>query len=185
MDKYKNRIILVLILALTALLWAEPDSSAKRKEYEVKSAFVYNFLKFIDWPEDDSQKGEFTIGIFGKTACESARKVTEGKNIKDRKIVVEQLTREELADVKALQAFQVLFITTDEEVDYKTILDHVKDQTILTIGETNGFLEDGGIVNFLLEDKKVRFEINMISAEKANLKVRSKLLRLAKRVIQE
>ena len=185
MERHKNRIILILILALTALIWAEQGSALKVKEYEVKSAFVFNFLKFIDWPEDDSQTEDIKIGVFGKTASESARKVTKGKTIKGRNIVIEQLTSEDISDIKALQSFQVLYITVDEQFDYPLILDHVKDHTILTIGETEEFLEEGGIINFLFENKKVRFEVNLIAAEKVNLKVRSKLLRLAKRVIQK
>lgn len=53
----------------------------------------------------------------------------------------------------------------------------------MTVGETDGFLESGGIVNFLMEDERVRFEINNTAARQAKLKIRSKLLRLAKRVI--
>jgi len=56
---------------------------------------------------------------------------------------------------------------------------------VLTVGETVDFLEVGGIINFIVEEKKIRFEINVAAARKAGLKVRSKLLRLAKRVVRE
>jgi len=61
----------------------------------------------------------------------------------------------------------------------------LKGSPILTIGESDGFLESGGIINFLMEDEKVRFEINNTAAKQARLKIRSKLLRLAQRVIEE
>ncbi len=61
----------------------------------------------------------------------------------------------------------------------------VKDLSVLTVADTKGFLESGGIINFLMEDKKVRFEINVTAAKKSKLKISSKLLRLAKRVVKE
>ena len=65
------------------------------------------------------------------------------------------------------------------------ILESVKEQGILTIADTKGFLEAGGIINLMMEEKKVRFEINMVAAKKSGIQIRSQLLRLAKKVIKQ
>ncbi len=64
-------------------------------------------------------------------------------------------------------------------------MDLLKNNGVLTVSDTQGFLEDGGIVNFVIEDNKVRFDINLTASEKAGLKIRSQLLRLAKKVIKD
>ena len=79
----------------------------------------------------------------------------------------------------------LLFICSSENDDLPDILNIVKNNNVLTVGETGDFLKTGGIINFLLEENKVRFEINLIAARDAKLTIRSQLLRLAQRVIDE
>jgi len=79
----------------------------------------------------------------------------------------------------------VLYVCASEKEHLKEIINIVEGSSVLTVGDTDGFLEAGGIINLLIEDKKVRFEVNVTAAEKANLQIRSQLLRLAKRVVKE
>ena len=71
------------------------------------------------------------------------------------------------------------------EKNLKEIINSVKDHSVLTVGEMEGFLEAGGIINWFVEEKKIRFEINTAAAERAKLEIRSNLLRLAKRIVGE
>jgi hypothetical protein len=79
----------------------------------------------------------------------------------------------------------LLFICPSEKENINEVIDLVKDQGILTVSDTQEFLDAGGIVNFIIEDNKVRFDINLTASEKAGLKIRSQLLRLAKKVVKD
>jgi hypothetical protein len=79
----------------------------------------------------------------------------------------------------------LLFICPSEKNNINEIIDLVKNQSVLTVADTQEFLDAGGIVNFVIEDNKVRFDVNLTASEKAGLKIRSQLLRLAKRVIKD
>ena len=78
-----------------------------------------------------------------------------------------------------------MFICHSEEAKLREIIDLVKDHSVLTVADTKGFLDSGGIIEFVMEEKKVRFEINVTAAKSAKLKVRSQLLRLARKIIGE
>jgi hypothetical protein len=196
-------LILVLVLAAAGLLQATDSDSAPSKEYQVKAAFIYNFIKFVEWPKEASEQETtepITIGIIGKNPFGTAFEAITKKRIHNRKVVLKHFpgfaknsvryrkdneTKYKYKDADALKACNVLFVGSSESKYGKEIIDIVKDNSVLTIGETKNFLEDGGIVGFVTEEKKVRFGINLIAAERAELKIRSKLLRLAKRVIKQ
>jgi len=204
----KNKLgILIVVVLLVALAghaaWAG-DDSAPSKEYQVKAAFIYNFIKFVDWPEasiaksdkeDAESKEPITIGIIGQNPFGSAFDAITKKKIQDRRVVIKYFdgfdnnsvsykeggkTKYRYKNADALKAWQVLFINPSESKYYEEIIDIVKDNSVLTIGETRDFLEAGGIIKFVVEQKKVKFAINLIASRNANLDIRSKLLRLAK-----
>lgn len=208
MNKTKTIKLLILVLSLSAVAFGSEDS-APSKEYQVKAAFVYNFLKFVDWPEpataevdkktDDIAK-PITIGIIGENPFGKAFEAITKKKIQNRQVVIKHFggfaknnikykeggkTKYKYKDADALKACEVLFVSSSESEYCKEIIDTVKDNCVLTIGETKDFLEIGGIIEFATEQKKVKFAINLISAENVKLKVRSKLLRLAKRVVKK
>ena len=208
MNKTKTITILILVLALTPVLSAAGTDSAPSKEYQVKAAFIYNFIKFIDWPEpapaepdkkaDDTAK-PITIGIIGENPFGKAFEALAKKKIQNRQVIIKHFggfeknstkykeggkTKYKYKDADALKDCQVLFVGFSETKYCKEIIDIIKDSSVLTIGETKDFLETGGIIGFVTEQKKVRFGVNLIAAEQAELKIRSKLLRLAKKVIK-
>lgn len=192
--EYKNmsriRTIVVLALALfVGVMSAEAkEESARSREYQVKAAFLYNFIKFIDWPEEkftDDGK-EIVIGIVGEDPFGDAFEPIEKKKVKDKKLVVRRFAGfKQLRDKEALKECHVLFICSSQQEHLKDIITTVEDSGVLTVGETEGFLEAGGIIGFVLHEKKVHFEVNVSAAEQAKLKIRSQLLRLAKRVVEE
>jgi len=209
MSKIMTAIFLLLSFAVVSVLYAGEGGSAPSKEYQVKAAFIYNFIKFVEWPNEagrepeekaDGDSDTITIGIIGQNPFGGAFEAIIKKKIHDKEVVVKHFggfaknsvryredneTRYKYKDEEALKACHVLFVGPSESRYCKEIIDIVKDDRVLTVGETRDFLEDGGIVGFVTEEKKVRFGINLIAAERAELTIRSKLLRLAKRVIKQ
>jgi len=200
--RIKIYIFVVLALALFAapIATQAKDDSAQSREYQIKAAFLYNFIKFVDWPKEkipDSNE-PITIGIIGKNPFDDAFEPIKDKHVKGRGVVIKRFKGfEELKktgekdksglhpEIDAIRKCHLLFICSSEKQNLPKIISSVKGHSVLTVGETPGFLEAGGIINFLIEQKKIRFEINLTAAKRENLKIRSQLLRLAKRVLEE
>ncbi|MBW8864533.1 MAG: YfiR family protein [Verrucomicrobia bacterium] len=164
-----------------ALLLASPvDSSAQTeasKEYQVKAAFIFNFAQFVDWPPAvfTNASAPLCIGILGDDPFGKILDATvNGEKVDGHPIVIRRFQRAE----EALDC-QVLFVSRSETRRMRQILASLKDRSILTIGEVDGFCKDGGIIRFVTEQNKIRFRINPETAKNANLTVSSKLLRLA------
>jgi len=196
----KVYILVVLALFVEPIAAEGQADSAKSQEYKIKAAFLYNFIKFVEWPEEkmaDSNK-PITIGVIGTDPFGYAFEPIKDKKVKGRKVIIRRFKgfkeqgssdkkdKSELKrTIEALRKCHLLFICSSEKEKFGEIINLVKDESVLTVGEVKGFLESGGIINFLVERKKVVFEINNHAAKQAKLEIRSKLLRLAKRVIPE
>jgi hypothetical protein len=195
--------LLTLVMAATSVALSAKAGDALGREYRIKAAFVYNFVKFIDWPEEKmaDTNEPIVIGIIGSRDFIKAFDPVRHKKIKNRRISIkyfegyEKLRKSPTGDnsqwnqrMTILKNCHVLLLCSSDDAridNLRQIIGELKVSPVLTVGETRGFLESGGIVNFLVEDKKVRFEINAAAAKKSELRVSSKLLRLAKRVIKE
>jgi hypothetical protein len=155
-------------------LYAEPSSL---REYSVKGAFLYNFAKFITWPGEAFRDDQMhiTLCILGEDPFGDALTSVEGKTVKDRKVVIKHC-----ATLDDLDKCHMLFISRPEEQNLSEILAKVKNWNTLTVSDMEGFAQSGGVINFVTVEKKIRFEINLDAAERADLKISSKLLRLAK-----
>ena len=199
--KRHNRIFLILLSALFVLAVAQKTTAepTKANVYKIKAAFLYNFIKFVDWPEDKiaDSNDVITIGIIGNDPFEDAFEPIKAKKVKDKTLVIKHFPSiitykarykkdEYKADYgDAFKKCHLLFISSSEKEHIEEIINLVEGGSVLTVGETAGFIEAGGIINFVMEQKKVRFEINNAAAKQAELKMRSQLLRLAKKVIDE
>ena len=187
----------LLLVPLTAKVCAE---SASAYEYQIKAAFLYNFIQFVDWPEEESADSNepITIGIIGKDPFGDAFEPIKDKKVKGRSVIIERFKgfeelkksaekdKSELGrEIEMLTKCHLLFICSSEQEHLKEIINSVRDHNVLTVGEMEGFLESGGIINWFVEEKKIRFEINTAAAERAKLEIRSQLLRLAKRIVKE
>ena len=191
-------IVLVPVLLVAPCVVQGADDNAAEREYQIKAAFIYNFIKFVDWPKEKVAESNepAIIGIVGKDPFGNAFAPVKDKEDKDRKVLIKRFKPiEELKksgekdksllerEIDSLRKCHLLFICSSEEKSINEIINLVKDYSVLTIGDMQGFLESGGIINFIMEEKKVRFEINMTAANRAKLKIRSQLLRLAKRLV--
>ena len=183
----------MIIITVTSIIslnpvWAE---SEHRQEYKVKAAFLYNFIKFVEWPKEKvADSNSIIIGILGNNPFGKAFEPLKDKQVKNKKIIIKQFksleeSKQTDEQIEILRDCHLLFICRSETKHLKDIIESVKGYNVLTVGDTKDFLELGGIINFLMEEEKVCFEIHNTAAKRANLDIRSKLLRLAKRTIDD
>ena len=169
------------VLGILLLLQSFPAAGQRPSEYQVKAAFLYNFPNFIEWPAETvpDTATTLTIGILGDDPFGKAFEPFAEKTIKGRQVAVRRSNR-----LQELPVCQILFICDSEKKYLPQILEHLQGRSVLTVGETEGFGQAGVIVNFILQDNKVRFEVNLAAAEGAGLKFSAKLLKLAL-IVQE
>jgi hypothetical protein len=147
-------------------------------EYQVKAAFLFNFMKFVEWPNRlfTTANGPLIIGVPAVDSLQpTLEKIFQGKTVRGRSVVVRELKNKEQA-----AECHVLFLTGLDKRQMDAWLERLKGSPTLTVGESENFAARGGIINFFLLDNQVRFEINPGAAEKAGLKISSQLLSLAK-----
>jgi hypothetical protein len=147
------------------------------KEYELKAAFLYNFAQFVDWPPEafPSADTPLVIGVlgadpFGATLDE----LVHNEVVKARKLVVQRFRR-----VEDIGLCHILYVSQSETPRLDQILARIKGKPILTVGDSEGFAQRGGMVRFLTERNKIRLKINVQATKAANLTISSKLLRAA------
>lgn len=173
---------LLMLVAVTMSGPAGSDAQAL-DEYQVKAAFVYNFAKFIEWPQGSLRSPDhpFTVCVLQHNPFGQALESTiRGKSIQGRPLAFRQIT-----DVHQCAECQILFISSLEARRFRSLPEPLKQSGILTVGEAPGFASNGGVINFKIEDGHVRFEINIEAAERARLHISSKLLSLAQIVRPE
>jgi hypothetical protein len=169
----------VMILLSLLLPGRTGAQDAQPSEYQVKAAFIFNFAKFVEWPAGvfADAKSPLIIGIFGENPFgEDMERAVRNKTLNQRSITVKLCRTEEEA-----RKCHVLFISASEKKRLQEILNVVGRTNILTVSETEGFVEGGGMINFFREGNKIRFQIEDETAKKAGLKIDSKLLGLAKK----
>lgn len=175
-------------LWIVAALWAAGGLNARLEEprlseYEIKATFLFRFTNYVTWPPEAFPEPEtpFTIGILGKDPFgEVLDRIVEGETIHGHKVEIVRSSRPEV-----LKACHILFISRSEADRTAKILALLDGAHALTVGETPGFAGKGGVINFFLEENKVRFEINPEAAKRAGLKISSKLLSLGRIVEDE
>lgn len=164
-------------LAVTLLCWllgSMPAQAAEPLEYQVKAAFLYNFARFIEWPVD-TYADRFSICVLGEDPFGAALQRLAEKQIRGVQIQVRRLSSIDGAD-----SCQVLFIASSERHALVEVLAHVAGKPVLTVSDIKGFARVGGIVEFYLDRKRIRFAVNPRAAHRAGLSVSSKLLSLAR-----
>lgn len=147
-------------------------------EYQVKAAYLYNFAKFVEWPPASfpSESGAFHICVYGPDPFgKELQDITRNKMVNGRTFEISQLS-----DLQQVRGCHILFVSSSGKTPIKQILDSVRGSSVLTVGDSQGFAERGGMINFLLENDRVQFEVNRKAAEDAGLKISSKLLSVAR-----
>ncbi|HEV2386613.1 MAG TPA: YfiR family protein [Candidatus Acidoferrales bacterium] len=177
----RRKVLWALLLASLGLATtASPAAGQPRRpsEYQVKAAFLYNFAKFVQWPPSafEGPSAPLVICVAGENPFGTLlNEMITGKTINGHPLEVEN--RSETGD---LRSCNVLFVGAAQTKRLPKILEILKDSSVLTVGEADGFAGQGGVVNFYLEQDRVRFEINVSAAARSRLKISSKLLALAR-----
>jgi hypothetical protein len=172
----------LFILLFSVQIPAVPEAQAQDalREYQVKAAYLFNFLKFVDWPGQSSgdAPGPWLICVVGENPFGSdLAQVISGKSAQGHELQV----KDSLATAD-LHACHILFISASEKKRLPAILAALKGFSTLTVGDMENFTGSGGMIQFVAEDGRVRFVINVGAASGAGLKVSSKLLSLAQSV---
>ena len=152
--------------------------------YEIRAVFLYKFAQFTDWPKEAfaDDNAPFVFGILGKDPFGKDIDIIKNKSVKGRKLVVKYF-----ANVEDATGCQLLFIASSELNRLEQILKALENTSVMTIAEADGFLQANGMINLLTEKKSTGmqsfgFEINLVAAQKANLKLNAELLKWAKQV---
>lgn len=172
-----------LLLRLALCFVATFASAQSATEYQVKAAFLFNFAKFVEWPADAFPTADAPLQIcvlgqdpFGR----DFEQVIEDKTVNGHRLEVAHPD-----GVPQARACQILFIASSEKQKVKDILQNLAGVSVLTVGDTPGFAKMGGVINFVLDENRVRFEINVKAAERAHLKLSARLLTVAKALVTE
>jgi len=163
---------LMFAAGLTGFAQGPPPS-----EYQIKAAFLYNFAKFVQWPPQAfaGPGSPMVIGVLGDNVFGDDLERT----IRHKTINSHPFQFQEFHSVKEATHCQILFISPSERKRLPKILNDLRGTSVLTVSETDHFIEAGGMINFDIEDNEVHFQINNAAAEKAGLIISSKLLSLA------
>jgi hypothetical protein len=172
----------VLMAALSIggarLAWAQSSASS---EYQVKAAFLFHFAQFVDWPPESFQGAgsPLTYCTVGGDPFRGALDSSlSGKTIEGRPVRVMHFK-----EATEIRGCQILFVGAADKKFVSGTLTSLNRSPVLTVGESAQFAQEGGMIGFLLEDNKVRFDINLEAAEGAKLKISARLLALARTVI--
>ncbi len=167
--------LIILITLLTLRSQAQMGFTVYPSEYQVKAKYLYNFSRFVDWPDQAFPHSDtpYIIGILGEDPFGiDLDKTVEGKKVKGRNFIVKRFHR-----IDDLEFCHILFIGVPDQKKSIRIIDKLKETSILTVSERKKFAHDGGIINFITKEKKIRFEINRQAAKNAGINISSKLLK--------
>lgn len=166
-------------LLITWTVIAAPYLHAQKSgptENEVKSAYLYNFGKFVEWPANARSLGEsFTICVLGDDSFGSTLKTTiSGESINGKRVLVNFVARPQDA-----VSCRILFISSSQQSRLKEILTELDNTSVLTVSDMPEFTRRGGMIQFVVEANKIRFQVNLTRAERTGLTLSSQLLKVA------
>jgi hypothetical protein len=183
--KRRLRAVVAILPILLAGATLNAQNTSGSSEYLIKAGFIYNFANLVQWPSTSFAQPDSPIVIvilgedhFGTTLDHAL----EGKKVNARPFVIKRARSvSELQRALGPQKeCQILYVSSSEMSHLGEAIQMLKGVPVLTIGETPGFAKNGGIINLILEDNKVRFEVNVQAAKEADLNISSRLLALAR-----
>lgn len=176
------RVVRVVAFAwIAAAITVASAQAAERNPLEVKADMLFNIVKFVQWPDGaTAPRGELTFAILGDDELASVIAATfSTRSVGGRQVFVRCIRR--IEDAKDCQ---VLYVASSETTRAAQVIETLAGKGVLTTSDVPGFAAGGGMVNFVQDNDRVRFEINPGSAERARLKISAKLLALA-RIVAE
>ncbi|HEY1470321.1 MAG TPA: YfiR family protein [Candidatus Acidoferrum sp.] len=170
-------LVLLLYLPAPSSVYAQSTTA----EYQLKAAFIFHFVQLVDWPpEVSSPSGRpLILCIADENALPGLlERTVQGKQIASRPLYVRHLLEKDNP-----KSCDLLFVVGQDKKRAAALLRAVNNAPILTVGESEDFIQQGGMIGFCLQENKIRFDINLQAAKRANLTISSRLLLLAKSVI--
>jgi uncharacterized protein DUF4154 len=169
-----------LLVLLLAPLWATAQSG-RSAEIQIKAAFLYKFGDFVQWPPAALARADapFAIGVMGAEELAAAlEQVVANRSVQGRPVSVRRLRRGD-----SLAGLHMLFVGEAESARLGDILPAAKGHALLTVTESENALASGSMINFVGEDRKVRFDVALPAAERVQLRISSRLLAVARKVV--
>ncbi|MBT3342693.1 MAG: YfiR family protein [Gemmatimonadetes bacterium] len=164
----------LLLLCLLLLPTGGLSAQVAPTEYDVKAAFLYNFARFAQWPQE-VDSGTLRICLLGDAPFGPAFDDIVGQTVRQKRIEVQTI-----GSVSSTDSCHVLFVTPAiNKQRWRKIFTTVATRPILTVGDGEDFVRAGGMIGFVIRGKKVRFLVNPAAAEAAGIRLSSRLLRVA------
>jgi hypothetical protein len=176
----KTMIILCILVFTEMCAYAQ---ALYGPEYRVKAGFIYNFAKFVEWPEKAAghDPNSILICIIPDTPETDVFLTLRNKYIGGKRIEIKKYKDVKNKDIEQCQ---ILFLDSKDGAFIRESLLNIKNRSILTIGHMKGFTQAGGIINFFTEKDRLRFEVNLDAAKRAKVKIGSQILMSAE-IIKE
>ncbi len=174
----KNALYSTACLLFALIYQSSISANETQLEYKIKSAFIINILFFVQWPNSTLNNGNLPIDlcIFGKDPF--GQFINQINEEKGKQFLERTITITRISDIKAMDSCNAVFIPKTEMERFDPA--QVKKQSVLLIGESEGFARDFGIINFYIEDERVHMEVNLNRAKQAGLYISSQLLKISK-----
>lgn len=177
----RRLVVGVLILASVRNAYSEAMPREVAPEYLIKAAYLYQFLQYVTWPTDSfpSRDSPIVIGILGQDPFgEAIDRVVEGRRAMGRSIEVRRVTLEEAA-----AGCHVVFMAREERALLSHWLRRLRTKPILAVTESPWALSDGATINFVMEKRTLRYEVNLESAVESRLEIATPMLVSARRLL--
>lgn len=173
------RWVMLVTLLLAGIAW-QPSwaNEAQAAEYRIKAAFLCKFGNYVEWPSTASPETPFGIGVLASSAVvEELSAIARGQTVNGRPIVVRKLERGE-----SMEGLDMLFVARTHTARLGETLAALKDRPVLTVTESDPGVSVGSMVNFVVVDDKVKFDISLPAVERSKLRISARLLGVARTV---
>ena len=150
---------------------------AATKEQAVKAGFVYNVTKYVIWPSRVSSDDHFNLCVLGDANLGGSLKSLQDKLVANKPLVLRRWVKS-----NSLQTCHMVFVAEDSTKDMSDLLQQMNHLPVLTISDSAGFIDKGGMVGLIRNGRRVGFEVNLTAVRAAGLNMSAQLLKLAKTV---
>ena len=175
MNKRFLKYYLVIVFAILSV----SVSAQQYTEYDLKAAYIFNFSKFVSWPQNtfEHDDSDFNIAVFGESPITKVLLAAfKGRKIQNREISIRVFYR-----IEDLPKAQIVFVSKGMQLETANLIEIIDNRPILLVGDAvESFCQLGGVINFTARGSKYQFEINNNAAISLHLKISSKLLALSK-----
>jgi hypothetical protein len=169
-----------LLYSLASSVIAAGGMAEKPSEYEVKAVYLYNFAKFVQWPagEPSGETDAFTVCVLGEDPFGRILDFTlAGETLHGKKTATKRIER-----ARDARGCRIVFVSGSEERRIRSVLGALKGMNVLTVSDMDDFAERGGMIQLVMDEDRVRFEVNLTVATSEGLEMSSELLKVARGV---